>query len=187
MTWIWAATLSKWHALEVCGVASGALSFAGLSIAAEVQFSAATADESGSRKENTTQWKEVCARPSKLQRGSGRDKSAKGKKWERHQGFTAFEHRSSCSLVLVAFSSSKLDSQFASCASHPFFFCTRGGKQDLFYALCYSHFNLSSFSSLLYTVFKHFSCSSLILLIENWCCCVSVTILSVNVFTHLEL
>lgn len=49
----------KWHTLEVCAVASGALSFAGLSFAAEVQFSATTADESGSRKENTTPWKEV--------------------------------------------------------------------------------------------------------------------------------
>lgn len=59
----------KWHTLEVCAVASGALSFAGLSFAAEVQFSATTADESGSRKENTTPWKEVGARPSKLQGG----------------------------------------------------------------------------------------------------------------------
>lgn len=165
----------KCHTAKVCGLASGAHSSAGLSIAAEVQFSAATADESGSRKENATLWKEVCARPSKLQGGSGRDKSAKGKKWERHQGFTAFEHCSSCSLVLVAFSSPKLDSQFTSCASvHFFFFCTRRAKSNLLRmsSLEILHTKPKSPkliipSSLLYTVFKHFvSCSYVILLIK---------------------
>lgn len=53
----------------------------------------------------------------------------KGQKWERHQAFTAFEHCSSCSLVLVAFSSPRLYSQFPSCVSAPYFCRTRGRSQ----------------------------------------------------------
>lgn len=119
----------KWHTLEVCAVASGALSFAGLSFAAEVQFSA-TADESGSRKENTT----LSGRKSERVHLNCRGEVVvtrvrKGQKWERHQAFTAFEHCSSCSLVLVAFSSPRLYSQFPSCVSAPYFCRTRGRSQ----------------------------------------------------------